>query len=77
MIFRRRRTRIEIEHTTLRVETGGLYAAEVIASARVGFESSLGATLSLPTPEPAEPNDRISALRNNASADRPSKGNRP
>jgi hypothetical protein len=52
MIIRRRRTRIEIEHTTLRVETGGLYGAEVMSSARAGFEPSLGAALSLPTPEP-------------------------
>ena len=77
MIFRRRRVRIEIEHTTLRVETGGLYGAEVISSARTVFDASSGTTLSLPTPEPAGPMDRISAVRNDAPTHRPPKGNRP
>jgi len=42
MIFRRRRTRIEIEHTTVRVEAGGVYPLK------------LGTDVVTPAPPPAQ-----------------------
>jgi len=59
MIFRRRRTRIEIEHTTLTVMGGGLNSviprpAGVTPAAPSPVESVLARLLAFP--EPTEPN---------------------
>ena len=60
MIFRRRRTRIEIEQTTLRVEGSGFRPSIVIPSP--GMEAAPACILSLPAAEQIERQPSISAL---------------
>jgi len=55
MIFRRRRTRIEIEHTTVRVQGGNLYPL-VAPPAPSPVEAALARVLPFPAPEPNERN---------------------
>ncbi len=54
MIFRRRRTRIEIEHTTVRVSGGDLTPA-VVPPAPSTAEPSLARVLPFQAREPNEP----------------------
>jgi len=55
MIFRRRRTRIEIEHTTVRVE-GGVPGPAAVAPSTMGqVESALPRALSLSFRQPEHP----------------------
>ncbi len=83
MIFRRRRTRIEIEHTTVKVEAGR--ATSVVAPrpdvvtppVPAAVESVPARVLPFPALELNKPNGGISAVRNDANTERPIKGSRP
>jgi hypothetical protein len=60
MIFRRRRTRIEIEHTTVRVEGGGLNSVVLrpvgLTPAAPSPGSVLARALAFPVRDTAQPN---------------------
>ncbi len=66
MIFRRRRTRIEIEHTTVRVSGGDL--TPVVVPPAPAAEPSLACVLAFPARETNEPNATTSVPTVNAPA---------
>jgi len=57
MIFRRRKTRIEIEQTTVRLEGGG--QPSTVLQTPSPAETILARVLSYTPPEPTEPNHAI------------------
>ncbi len=67
MIFRRRRTRIELQQTTVRM-SGSDICPVVVPPSPPTTESPLARVLSFPTPEPKEPNDTTSIPTAHATA---------